>query len=490
MRNILGYLYEYVKINDLFSYFLATLLILSLVKYVWKDRNIPTGLALVLTIGVGLGFRLFWLFYSSHQPKMAATGGNLLEMDLINLHAIDLTRGRWFLNADGTPSGRRPIGYPLFLGVLYKLFGAKIEIAWFSSILLYVMTAILIFLLARSIFPEHWALLSAFLFSVYPTSIYGIKMIMDEHLFLPVWFLGLFLLFREIHGKKLPLSWLWYGVIFGFATMIRTHTIFMPVIVGFALFLKREPFKKVILTTLAVGLVMQLVNLPWAIRNYKAWKTPVLYTATSQFIYAQVNSTAGPEGGGHVPQKGEPGYSEELEKATASGNEGLAHQIANREMKKWIQAHPKEFLLLGISRVLYFMNWNRQGGIWPLDYQFSKDAYDPARPMSSETLEAFQEIAFSFYYTLLFSSLFSIFILIRIWSSITQEQRSCILVLAACFAFWFAEQMIIYPWRKYRFPLVALMTLWAAPFLGYFLYELRWENLIKKLSFRKKAIAP
>lgn len=489
MKPILSNLYEYVKINDLFAYFLATLFILSLIKYVWRDREISTGLALSLTIALGLGFRILWLFYSSHEPKMAPTGGNLLEMDLINLHAIDLKQGRWFLNPDGTPSGRRPLGYPVFLGALYQIFGTHIEVAWISSIVLYVATAILIFLLARAIFREKLALLSTFLFSIYPTSIYSIKMITDEQLFLPVWFLGLYLLFREIHGKKIPFSWLWYGIIFGYATMIRTHTIFMPAVVGLAIYLKKEPLKKIILGTLAVGLVMQLVNLPWAIRNYKAWKTPVLYTATSQFVYAQVNSTAKPEGDGHVPLKGEPGYSEELDRATQSGNEGLAHKIAGREMRKWILSHPTEFLSLGTARLLYFMNWNRKGGIWPLHYQFSKDAFNPARPVSPEVLETFEELAFSFYYTILFSSIFSIIMLIRMWSSLTAPQRSCILVLAACFAFWFFEQMIIYPWRKYRFPLVALMTIWAAPFLGYFLYELRWGNLIKKLKFRKAAFA-
>ena len=487
MKQILAYLYEYVKINSLFVYFAVFLGLLSLLKYFKAPFSFSSRKKLILVVGLGLALRICWLGYSSHEPKMARGSENLLEMDLIDLSAIDLTHGHWFLNADGTPSGRRPIGYPLFLGGLYKLFGTHLWVPWISNLFLYAVTAGLIFLMTRSIFTERETLLATLAFAVYPTAIYGIKMVMDEHLFLPVWYSGIFLLFRETESaEESRWSWLWYGGIFGYAAMIRTHVIFMPLVVAWSLYLKRTPWHKIILTAFLAGFTMQLINLPWVIHNYRAWKVPVLYTATSQFVYAQMNDTAGPEGGGHVPLQGEPGYSEELERATLSGNEGLAHQIAGREMTRWILSHPKKFMSLGISRLLYFMNWNRGGGSWPLYYQFSEGAFDPNRPLPSKAKSIFEELGFSFYYIVLFSSLFSIPLIASRWKSLKESQRRCLLILAGCFFFWFLEHTVIYPWRKYRFPLVPLMTILATPFLSYILYELRWERLVVRLNPKKK----
>ena len=234
MRTVLAYAYEYVKINNLFLYLLLTLAFLSVIKYIKPPRLFSPKISFLLIVLVGLLLRIAWLDFSSHEPKMTWESKQVTENDLINLHAVDLTRGIWFHNPDGSPSGRRPIGYPVFLGVLYRVFGIHLSVVWTAHLLLFVATATLIFRLARYAFSEPVALVAAFLFSIYPVSIYSVKLITDEHLLLPVWYLGLLLLFREINSRPVPHTWFWYGLLFGYAAMVRTHTIFMPFVVGFA----------------------------------------------------------------------------------------------------------------------------------------------------------------------------------------------------------------------------------------------------------------
>jgi len=125
---------------------------------------------------------LGWLAFSSHQPDMSweESGNMAQEIDIINIHAVELTEGAWFENADGTPSGRRPIGYPLFLGLLYKLFGAKTTVAWTANFFLYIVTSCLLFLIARQMFSDRVGLLAIFLYAIYPVSIYSVKMTTDE----------------------------------------------------------------------------------------------------------------------------------------------------------------------------------------------------------------------------------------------------------------------------------------------------------------------
>lgn len=464
--NLFPYIAEYFKINQFALYLVSAVVLTAVWPYFKISIRISPKVALAGILLLGIALRLAWLGFSSHEPKMN-WGPNLLDNDWIHIQAIELTQGKWFLNADGVPSGRRPIGYPLFIGLLYKIFGVHIKIVWAAQLVLSVVCIYFLYLIGKSIFNERVGLWTAFFFSIYPTAIYSIKLITDEHLFLSVWYFGLLLLFREIQGRPLKWNWLWYGLIFGYATMIRTHTIFMPAVAGLTAFFLKRSWKNILGVIMLTVLVMQLINLPWIIRNYKTWGVPVLYTATACFVYTQVNSNAvNEEGAGRVPQRGEPGFSEELEKAYQSGNEGLAHKICGRETKRWILSHPVEFVFMGIRKLLVLMNWNRSGGVWPLWYQYTEGHFDPARPLSDSIREIFQEAAFISYYVLLFLFLFSFFPMTRSWKAFSPATKISLLILGSCFLFWFAEHMVIYAFRKYRYPLEPLMMILAVYFLG------------------------
>jgi hypothetical protein len=475
------YLNEYFKINQLSFITLAIIGGLSLIKYssVFSRIKISKGAALCVVLLLGLVLRIGWIQFSSHEPSMQRpVQKNISESDLINVHAIDLIQGRWFLNEDGSPSGRRPIGYPMVLSLCYKIFGVHLAVVWGLHLFLYLAAALLIYGIAGRLFGTGVALLSALFFSIYPTSVYSIKLITDEHLFLPVWYLGLYLLIRECGGNRYRrLSWLWYGLIFGYATMIRTHTIFMPVVIALAYWLKRWPWKVILGTSFLTLLLMQGMNAPWVIRNYKAWGVPVMYTATSCFLYAQYHPGVTPEGSSTMPQKGDPEYSEELEHAP---NEGVSHQICSRLMKQFMINHPGEALQLGISRVLLFMNWNRWGGVWPLFYQYTQG--NPTRPISPKLRKLLEELAYQAYHFLLHAFVLAVVLLIHRCRSLLPQTLVGLSVLSTSFFFWLLEHMIIYPDRKYRYPLEPLMMIVACYFLRYLICDFRWERLTAKIA--------
>ncbi|MSR76806.1 MAG: glycosyltransferase family 39 protein [Candidatus Omnitrophica bacterium] len=488
MKTILFYLYQYVKFGPLTTYFLMAVSSILLGKYFLKFKwpfSSRTTFFMILVLGLAL--RIGWVFYSAHTPMSHWNAEHMLENDRINVHAIELVeKNRWFLEPDGRPSGRRPIGYPLFLAVFYKIFGVHIGVAWAVNLGLFSISLFFLYKLAEKIFGGSVALITVFLFSIYPMSIYSIKLLTDEHLFIPFWYGGLFLLFEILHDRKVRWDWIWLGLIFGYTAMIRTHAIFMPLVVGIAFWLLKRPWREIIGKIILVAIVMQVINLPWIVRNYIAWKVPILYIASGAGVYAQVNSTAKPEGNGHVPEKGDPGYSPELDQAIASGNEGLIHKISNREMKRWILEHPQEFWVMGVSRLLYFMNFNRQGGVWALWHQYYPGSFDPKRPLPPKLQKILEEYALAFYYIVFFSWLFAIGILISRWQTLTPLTKNCLLVLGSCFLFWFAEHIIIYPDRKYRFPLEPLMLITTA-FFFYNLHTPKWITpLLAYLARLKK----
>ncbi len=480
--NPFDYFLDYFKTNYFTFFFAVTLFFLSVFKYFKFYRIHSTKTALILILLLGLFARIFWLNFSSHETKSAWGSPNLAENDLINIYAIDITNGKWFLDQDGTPSGRRPIGYPLFLALFYKIFGPNLWVADTVNLLLFLVSAYLVFLMTKAIFSEPVALLATLIYCIYPISIYSIALLTDEHLFLPLWYLGLYWLILEIKGRPVRGALVWYGLIFGYATMTRTQVIFMPAVVAVSYWLLRYRWKKILASFIFVALLMQLVNLPWLIRNYKAWGVPVLYTTTAFYIYSYVNSNATPEGGGHIPEKGEEGYSEELERVRLSKNAGRYHVLCNREMTKWIMGHPARFLALGTSRVLIFMGWNRTG-VWPIWVQYYEGAYDSARPLPPAVRHFLEEIAYLFYYIIFFSFFISILYLFAQRKALEPQSRISLMMLGLCFLLWCAEQMIIYPDRKYRYPLEPLMIIVASFFLDYVLRTFRWEKLrVKRVN--------
>ena len=473
------YIGKFFNTNRFTLVLAVTWLLVSLLKYLKLPKIVAGKWLLWAILFLGLALRVAWLLYSSHRVQFVWNPAHMLENDLINVHAIDLTRGVWFVDEQGFPLARRPIGYPMFLGLLYKLLGVHAWVYKVSNLALFAGSAALVYGIAKGLFSERVGLMAAFLYSIYPTSIYSVAVITDEHLFLPLWYWGLYLLLKEINGSKWRGALIAYGLIFGYATMTRTHTIFMPFVVALVYGLMRKSWKNVAMAFVAVLFVMQLMNLPWVIRNYRIWGVPVLYTATAGNIYISFNENATPEGIGHMPVKGEPGYSEELDAAQKSTNSGLSHQLAARQMKRWMLAHPKDAFFLGLKRLIVFMGWDRKG-VWPTWYQFYEGSYDSARPVSPQMKMLWEEGAYTFYYGLLFSFIFSCVYLGSRWKTLSQAQRTGLTMIAACFFFWFLEHMIIYPDRKYRFPLEPLMIVVAATFFDYLIFQFRWEEFMPR----------
>lgn len=485
MQEIIDYAYEYVKTGKGTLFLLLTCLALTLPKYLFKNKIPSVRLLFPAILLLGILLRLGWLEYSSHTLKFEWAGyaeGTIQEHDLITIHAAAINKGIWFEDAAGNPSGRRPIGYPVFLAAIFYFLGASSWVVWLTQLALWCVSAFFLYKMAELLWGSgSQALLALFWFAVYPISIYSVKLATDEHLFLPLWYAGLYLLFREISGKRVPLAWLWYGVIFGYATMTRTHTIFMPVIVAWSYFLLKRGWSRAVLSAFLILFTMQAINVPWVIRNYRAWGVPVLYSATGYFVYAQVNSTAKAKGDGHVPHPGEEGYSAELAAALSNGNEGLQHQISNRLMKEWILANPVRFGFMGVARLLYFMNFNREAGVWPLWYQFYSGSYVEGEAPAGRTKKTLEEYAFHSYYVLFFLTVLSLALFRRLRLTLTVPQKVMLMTLLMCFLLYLAEHFIIYPARKYRYPLEPLMMVLCVPLIHSLVARFRWEVLWKQI---------
>lgn len=467
--HLLRYFTAYFKTNYFTAWLVGILLAVwfgSLLFKRFKGRTVSPFFILVSILALGLSLRIGWIQFCSYKPATEWRVGHMLESDHINVHALDIPKNIWFINSAGLPSGRRPVGYPVFLGLVYKISGSRLWAAYAANLFLYVAATLLVYAMAKLIFSERTALLSAFLFSIYPISIYSVTLMTDEHLFLPVWYLGLFLLMRELKGHPLRWGIFWYGVIFGYAAMTRTNVIFMPVVVALTFLLLKRGWKKIIFSFFGVAILMQVVNLPWIMRNYRAFGEFIPYTiGAGHYLYQTCNSSATPEGDGNVPRKGAAGYLEELAEAQKNlSKPGHYDELCRREMKRWIWTHPKDFLILGTARVLHLMCWNR-AGVWPIWFQYYPGSFDPARPLPQKLRNLLEETYYVFYYVIFFCSVFGTALLFARRKKLPPHSASCLLIFGVCVFFWLAQHMIINPERKYRYPLEPFMMIAASYFL-------------------------
>jgi len=455
MVNVFDYLKPYFEIDS----FALGLVFFFAAAFFCRSLRFSCS-AVGFIIAFGLLLRMVWICFSSHEPQFSWGASSLIENDWINMNAVDLTQGKWFLDANGIPTGRRPIGYPMVLGLLYKIFGTHANVAWGFHLVLFGFTGYFIYAIAKRVFNEQVGVLSALFFAIYPVSVFSVKLITDEHLFLFLWFGGILFLIRDLDLNKSKWSWLILGLIFGFAAMTRTYAIYMPVVAGLGYFLKKRPWKQTVAVVLLMFAVMQLVNLPWVIRNYKVWGVPIVYAVAGHSVYNFTNPMATPEKG-HFPVPGEEGYSDSFARAYVSGNEGQFQREANREVRKWFFRDPIAFSSLAVSKLLYFMHWGKQKGVWPIWYQYTEGHYAPDRPLSPGLRTALENIAYVSYYILFHAFLMALIVL---WRKRATDLASMagLGVLLGSLVFWFGLHLIIMPDPKYRFPVEPLMMPFAA----------------------------
>ncbi len=158
----------------------------------------------------------------------------------------------------------RPPGYPLFLALIYFIFGIQPRAGLWVQGLLDSFSILLVYFLARRMVSESYSLLSAFAYSIY---VVWPVMIMSETLFIFLFVLSLILLIRASEKPNASLFFL-QGLIFGYSILVRPGTIiFFPVFLWY-LFRTGWSWKRAwMIWVLVLGLSLPVV--PWLVREYR-----------------------------------------------------------------------------------------------------------------------------------------------------------------------------------------------------------------------------
>lgn len=158
--------------------------------------------------------------------------------------------------------------YPLFLSLCFFIGGFNTLAYFIPQIILSSLTCLLIYLLTEEIFNKTVALFAGFAVVFYPDLIFWASFARTETLFIFLLVLGFLLLIKGNFRRNLFLIYI-SAIVFGLACLTRiTLTPFLPILflwqVCFFSRNKKESFRIALLMVLIVFMVL----LPWAVRNY------------------------------------------------------------------------------------------------------------------------------------------------------------------------------------------------------------------------------
>ena len=191
------------------------------------------------------------------------------DIDNFGSIAVNMIHGHGFVFKPGlSPTLFREPLYPLFLAAIYSVFGENLLAVQFMQTLLGTLTCLVIYLIAKEIFEKKTAILSAFIFTLYPLFIWYTARIWVETLFTFLLSILVLVLVKFLKSPSI-LKASALGFILGVINLCKSNLLLFPIVLLFALLVSsRYKKKETLLSFCSMFVFMSLVIAPWTYRNY------------------------------------------------------------------------------------------------------------------------------------------------------------------------------------------------------------------------------
>jgi hypothetical protein len=284
--------------------------------------------------------------------------------------ARELAEGRGYLDDAHHATAYFPVGYPATLAALSWFTGSSLLAGQLLNVVFAAGTLWCIYLLVRTVGGgSKLAVAAAALFGFLPSQIISCCVTMSEITFTFALTLGVLLALQPVALRR-PVWWLLVGLVFGWATLIRSQVFLLPLlIVPIVVHLKREPgrsfFRRSASRLVWVAAGMVVVVGPWTYRNYRVFDAFVLVSTNGgDNLYIGNNPTSSgryQEPGRIYPQGQAALQLPELER------DHLGRELA----RAYIKAHPVETLLRVPSKLWYMYRSDLGVTNWVWEYNTS-----------------------------------------------------------------------------------------------------------------------
>lgn len=415
--------------------------------------KVPSRQWLFLVLILGFTLRIAWVAWSPYSPPAAGT-----EDYIMIRHGHELATGKGYITTEGEPSADRPIGYALFLAGIFKIFGENLDVVALINIFFSLVTVWLIYRLGVAIKNEFVGVAAAFLLAIYPTAIFACRIVLEEHVFIPMWLGGIWLLISD-YQKSDWIKVLGAALLFAVAAHFRTFSFAMGLVVFFMWFFCKKSYGQAFLRFFLIQALILLFALPWAIRNEQKMGEPILYTTwIGASLYYSNNSTSdvrypiNPT----VAQGGDLAYS-------LSKNEVERNRTGKAAALRWIKAHPSMFIQKALGRVIYMLGLTREG--WIVKDNFNSIRSGRTRP-ADKVIGKLDRMDNDFYGVIFLLALFGLIVFICAKKRYGSKPGAGYLLVSVAYYLFIIGLTLGH--RKYRFSLEPVFCILAAYGIAFF----------------------
>ena len=366
--------------------------------------------------------------------------------------AFDIANGQGYLYdlVSRKPTAAWPIGYPMFLALLFRLFGPSILIAKLANAALGVLIVYMTYLLAQYIFDHTVAVLSALWIAILPGIIVYSSLVCSDILFMALVMCVLLLMLKEetkapLGNKQTTLLALVTGLINGLMILTRsTGLALLPLWIGIRWLNFRRRYGSSWQWVLAIVFGTCLVVLPWTLRNYFYFHKLVPVSTNGGVNFWMGNNSLAY--GGYVF----PRNMEQNPLLSLIGNEIALDETGYKLGLEFIRENPERALRLLPAKVFYLYNSNDAG----LEWNIRSAAF---HNQHGTGIRAY--VLTNLVYTVLI--LFALFgLLILLFSS--KRYRPLIWIGVIFGGYWTLVHLPFFGLDRFSLPVLPILTMYAA----------------------------
>jgi 4-amino-4-deoxy-L-arabinose transferase-like glycosyltransferase len=267
-------------------------------------------------------------------------------------HARRLLAGLGFVDAHGQPASYWPIGYPAALALTYYIAGESYWSAVVLNVVCGAATAVVAFLLARSLLGPSTALMAGLVVAAYPNHVFYSSLQLTEPLFTLVVVGMTFLILRWPTALRSAAA---AGVLLGVAALTRPAIVLFPLVLPVWYVRLGNGLRAAITRAGVVALMLVVIVTPWILRNHRVSGGWELASSSGDNFWRGNNPEAL---GGYA-------RSREMERALIAG-EGRDASRGYRLGLAAMASEPGKAALRAAQKVSYFFALETDGLLWNL----------------------------------------------------------------------------------------------------------------------------
>ena len=406
-------------------------------------KNISYRFILLGILIFAISLRVVYLWEISDTPSFSALLGDAESYDI---QAQTIQKGNWL----GDHVFYQAPFYVYFLGAVYTIFGRNFLIVRLVQILFGAMSCVLIAEAGRTFFSKRVGIASGILLAIYPTAIYFDGLIQKAVFSLFFMALLVFLLSKISHQSKV-VWWLLTGITLGCFGLSRENSLILilVILIWLLVYFRHEPWKKQLIWSASLFLGLAIILIPVTIRNKIVGDEFVLTTYNFGPNFYIGNSEIST--GTYTPlHNGRGTWREEQKDATMLAEAALGRKISSMEVSQYWTDQALTYIKSNFGQWL-LLTWKK----WLLTWNTVE---------LSDTESQYLHCKWSFLLNGLSLLLhFGIICPIAVLGiCITSHHRNKIWILYFILGSYAVSVTIFFVFARFRFPLVAILVLFAA----------------------------